>query len=106
VPQGKQCHFQEHVLKPLQQEGFLLTEPDDYKDNVEKYRDSVRNAFAHGEWAQLAIAVESVSLDRAFLGTAQLIASVWLGLEERGFDLTTPTVTPIHLPEEKRDDSA
>src|SRR5260370_5393304 len=100
VPQGKQCRFQDHVLKPLQEKGLLLIEPDDYKDNVEKYRGSVRNAFAHGEWAQLAMAVESVSLDKAFLGTAQLIASVWFGLEEQGFDLTTPTITPVDLPGE------
>jgi hypothetical protein len=106
VPQGKECRFQDHVVKPLRGKGFLLSEPDEYKDNVEKYRDSVRNAFAHGEWAQLAIAIESVSLDKAFLGTAQLIASVWFGLEEQGFDLDTPTIVPIRLPGEKMDDSA
>ena len=101
VPQGKQCAFQKHVLKPLREKGFLLSEPEDYKQNVEKYRDSVRNAFAHGEWPQLAIAVESVSLDKAFHGTAQLIASVWFGLEEQGFDLHTPTITPTDLPGEE-----
>jgi hypothetical protein len=28
--------------------------------------------------------VESVSLDKAFLGTAQLIATNWFGVEEQG----------------------
>jgi hypothetical protein len=101
VPQGRACRLQEHVKLPLQEKGFLSSEPDDYKDHVEKYRESVRNAFAHGEWAQLAIAVQSVSLDKALHGTAQLIASVWFGLEEQGFDLHTPTVTPTDLPEEQ-----
>jgi hypothetical protein len=93
VPQGKECLFKRHVLIPLQEQGFLQVEPDDYRDHVEKYRNSVRNAFAHGEWAQLAVAVQAVDLDKAFHGTVQLIASIWFGLEERGYDLSTPVVT-------------
>jgi hypothetical protein len=44
--------------------------------------------------------VESVNLDKAFHGTAQLIASIWFGLEEQGYDLHTPKITPVQFPDE------
>jgi hypothetical protein len=61
------------LIRPLEQAGAFKDFPPEYKENVQKYWNSVRNQFAHGDWAELAKEVKDMNLAKAFEGTAKLM---------------------------------
>jgi hypothetical protein len=94
LPRGLQ-----NLITPLEAKGIFTGYPESYLKHVHDHRESVRNGFAHGDWENLAVAVGSLDLDGALFGTVELVWSMQRQLEEQGYDLTTPTITPVKLPE-------
>jgi len=94
LPRGLQ-----NLITALEAKGIFTGYPESYLKHVHNHRESVRNRFAHGDWEQLAMDVKFVDLDEAFIGTAEFVLSMQERLEEKGYDLRTPTITPVELPE-------
>jgi hypothetical protein len=59
---------------------------------VQNHRKTVRNRFSHGDWEKLATNVGAVDLDNALSATAIFVSGMQSKLEEKGFDLSTPTI--------------
>jgi hypothetical protein len=89
----------QELINILQAKGIFTGYPENYEKHIQDRRETVRNNFAHGNWEQLAEEVGSVDLDEAVLGTVEFIGSMQHQLEEKGYDMRTPTITPVELPE-------
>jgi hypothetical protein len=87
----------QELINILRAKGIFTGYPENYEKHVQDHRETVRNNFAHGNWKELAEDVGSVDLDEALLGTVEFIGSMQHQLEEKGYDLTTPTITPVKL---------
>jgi hypothetical protein len=92
LPDGKDCEFQKHLVDPLKAKGIFTGFPQEYVENVQKNRETVRNSFSHGDWVKLAANVGSVDLNDALLATAKFVSELQSKLEENGFDWRTPTI--------------
>ena len=66
-------NFIEHLIEPLKRAGAFTDFPPEYLEHVHKYRDVVRNQFAHGDWFELGKEVQDLDIEKAFLGTAKLM---------------------------------
>jgi hypothetical protein len=62
------------LINPLKTIGAFTDYPPEYCESVHKYREDVRNQFAHGNWVELAKEVQDLDLTKAFEGTAKLMA--------------------------------
>jgi hypothetical protein len=62
------------LINPLKVIGAFTDYPPEYCESVHRYRDAVRNQFAHGNWFELAKEVQDLDLTKAFEGTAKLMA--------------------------------
>lgn len=89
----------EKLINILRVKGIFTEFPESYEKHVQDHREPVRNNFAHGNWEQLVEEVEFVDLDEALWGTVEFVGSMQWKLEEHGYDLTSPTITPVKLPE-------
>jgi len=89
----------EDLVKILKTKGIFTGYPKKYVDHVQNHRDSVRNNFAHGNWEQLSVEVESVDLDEALWGTAEFVLSMQECVEKQFPDLAKPTITLIKAEE-------
>jgi hypothetical protein len=87
------------LINILQVKGVFTGYPVNYEKHVQVHREPVRNNFAHGNWEQLVEEVEFVDLDEALWGTVEFVGSMQWKLEEHGYDLTSPTITPAKLPD-------
>ena len=95
LPDGAACKFQEHLIDPLKAKGIFTGFPQEYVKNVQNNRVTVRNYFSHGDWAKLAANVGSADLDSALFATAKFVLRLQSKLEEKGFDLKTPTTVRV-----------
>jgi len=66
--------FETDLINPLKAIGAFTDYPPEYCKSVHKYRNAVRNQFAHGDWFELAREVQDLDLTKAFEGTAKLMA--------------------------------
>lgn len=66
-------NLEKELIKPLKDVGAFTDFPTEYLENVSKYREVVRNQFAHGDWLELAKEVQNLDIEKAFLGTAKLM---------------------------------
>jgi len=66
--------LEKHLIPPLKAIGAFTEYPPEYLESVDKFRDDVRNNFAHGNWVELAREVQALDLAKAFEGTAKLMA--------------------------------
>jgi hypothetical protein len=66
--------FEKDLINPLKEIGAFTEYPPEYCESVHKYREAVRNQFAHGDWFELAKEVQDLDLTKAFEGTAKLMA--------------------------------
>jgi hypothetical protein len=66
--------FETELINPLKAIGAFTNYPPEYCESVHKYREAVRNQFAHGNWFELAKEVQDLDLTKAFEGTAKLMA--------------------------------
>jgi hypothetical protein len=92
LPEGSACSFQKHLIDPLEAKGIFTGFPQDYVENVQNHRTTVRNCFSHGDWEKLATNVGAVDLDNALSATAIFVSGMQSKLEEKGFELSTPTI--------------
>ena len=90
--EGSACSFQNHLIDPLEAKGIFTRFPQDYVENVQNHRKTVRNRFSHGDWEKLATNVGAVDLDNALSATAIFVSGMQSKLEEKGFDLSTPSI--------------
>jgi len=65
--------FMKDLINPLKQAGAFTDFPTEYLENVSKYREVVRNQFAHGDWLELAKEVQNLDIEKAFLGPEDLL---------------------------------
>jgi hypothetical protein len=66
--------FVRDFIDPLKEIRAFTDFPPEYCESVFKFRDDVRNNFAHGNWVELAREVQDLDLTKAFEGTAKLMA--------------------------------
>jgi hypothetical protein len=69
------------LINPLKEAGAFTEFPPEYVENVSKYREVVRNSFAHGDWFELAKEVQDLDLEKAFVGTAKLMEHLQSNLQ-------------------------
>jgi hypothetical protein len=65
--------FMRDLMAPLKVAGAFTNFPSEYLQDVFGHRDAVRNSFAHGDWFELAKAVQDLDLEKAFVGTGKLM---------------------------------
>jgi hypothetical protein len=62
----KRPSFMKDLIAPLAQAEAITDFPPEYCGQVHKYRDVVRNQFAHGDWFELAREVQDLDIEKPF----------------------------------------
>jgi len=66
--------LEKDLILPLKAIEAFTEYPSEYRESVIKYREAIRNQFAHGNWIELAREVQDLDVTKAFEGTAKLMA--------------------------------
>jgi hypothetical protein len=93
--------FERDLINPLKAIGAFTDYPPEYRESVHKYRDAVRNQFAHGDWIELAREVQDLDLTKAFEGTAKLMAHFETNMQRLRPNEYYEVYTAKTLPEEQ-----
>lgn len=83
--EGKRAYLKIH--ERLKAKGLLDEMPADYEAHFDRFRDSVRNNLAHGDWSELSQELHALDLTKAFLAQAGLCVAMAAKLRELGHDV-------------------
>ena len=95
--------FMEDLVNPLKAVGAFTDFPPEYLQDVFAHRDAVRNSFAHGDWFELAKAVQGLDLEKAFVGTGKFMEHLQANLRRLRPNNYYEVTIGERFPDEERD---